>query len=160
VNGYLVNRAQLPWLDVLDDDDGVAAVADELLELELLELVELLEVVDELPVLEVPAVDVPVDFVDDDPVLVPVVLDAVALPVAVVAAMTPVSASIPATLAAPTARRVRRAGWGRRRLRDRTGGAAPRAGISPGRGSVSFGMGTPVGARTRTFGRGLSFWFR
>ena len=120
-----MDGAQLPWLDVLDDDDdGVAAVADELLELELLELVDVL--FDELLVLDVlDFVDVPLlDFVD---VPVPVVLDALAFPVAVVAAMAPVNASIPATLAAPTTRRVRRAGCGRFRLRV-------------GRGSVSFGI--------------------
>jgi hypothetical protein len=113
-----VDGAQLPWLDVLDDDDGVAAVADELLELELLELVD--ELVDVLDFVDVPLLD----FVDV-PLLV--VLDALAFPVAVVAAMAPVNASIPATLAAPTTRRVRRAGCGRFRLRV-------------GRGSVSFGI--------------------
>ena len=89
------SAAQLPWLEVVDCDDGVAEVADDVVEFEL--------VLDELV------------FVAPEPV----VADAteVVVPDWVVAAMAPVRASIPATLAAPTKRRDRRAGCGRRRLR-------------------------------------------
>jgi hypothetical protein len=100
------SAAQLPWLEVVDCDDGVAEVADDVVEFELLldddELAFELEL-DELV------------FVAPEPV----VADAteVVVPDWVVAAMAPVRASIPATLAAPTKRRDRRAGCGRGRLR-------------------------------------------
>jgi hypothetical protein len=99
--------AQLPWLEVVDCDDGVADFADEVVELELVLDDDVVELAFELELDEV--------FVAPEPV----VADAteVVVPDCVVAAMAPVRASIPATLAAPTKRRDRRAGCGRRRLR-------------------------------------------
>ncbi|HZP28626.1 MAG TPA: hypothetical protein VFC99_06715 [Acidimicrobiia bacterium] len=118
---------QLPWLDVVDCDDGVAADAEAPFELD-----------------EPESVDDVLTLVAVEPL---VVLEATDVPACVDAAIAPVSASIPTTLAAPTARRERRAGWGRRRLRVRSAGAAGGAGDRFGRGLVSFGIGTPVGAR-------------
>jgi hypothetical protein len=133
---------------VVEDDDGVEAVADELVELDVFEfeLVELLEF--ELVELLVPDVvaDVVADFVAD------VVLDATDVPDWVVAAITPVRASIPATLTAPAARRERRAGCGRRRLRDRAAGTGRREDVGSGfwLGSVGWSViGRLLWARSR-----------
>jgi hypothetical protein len=145
---------QLPWLDVVDCDDGVAAAADELFELELVELVE-------------PDV-VPDDELDDvaevvDDFVAEVVLDATDEPVWVDDAIAPVRASIPATLTTPAARRERRAGCGRRRLRDRAAGAGRRAGVGSGvaPGSVGWSViGTPLGLAPADRPGRVSSWFR
>jgi hypothetical protein len=120
--------AQLPEVLVVDDEDGVAAAAEELVEELLDELVEL--VLD----VEAPVVAVVPDDATVDDVFVALATDVV--DDWVDAAIAPVSASIPATLATPTARRERRAGWGRRRLAP---GRVPRRAPRPGVGTPRRG---------------------
>ena len=137
----------------MDCDDGVAAVADEDVDdVELLELFE--ELLDEVPDVVAVVALVALDFVALVPELV--VLDATDDVACVEAAITPVRASIPATLAAPTTRRDRRAGCGRRRFRGRAGGADPR-----GFGVVGWSLMARNSCRGLTLGAGgVSFWFR
>ena len=137
----------------MDCDDGVAPVADEEVAVEEVELLELfVEVLDDVSDDVVP---VELDFVALVPELV--VLDATDDVVCVDAAITPVRASIPATLAAPTTRRDRRAGCGRRRFRARAGGT-DRRGFGD---SVGWSLMARNSCRGLALGAGgASFWFR